>query len=68
MLAIAFLLAEGDRLFEYINILVTLVFINDSPIYYDSIIGSVDITDKEFNNNDVQYADVLFQSFWKPDK
>jgi type I restriction enzyme, S subunit len=35
--------------------------INDSPIYYDSIIGSVDITDKEFDNNDVQYGDVLFQ-------
>jgi type I restriction enzyme, S subunit len=38
-----------------------LDIINDSPIYYDSIIGSVDITDKEFDNNDVQYGDILFQ-------
>jgi type I restriction enzyme S subunit len=43
---------------KFINV---LDIINDSPIYHDSIIGSIEITDKEFDNNDIQYGDILFQ-------
>ena len=43
---------------KFINV---LDIINRDPIYYDSIIGCVDITDQEFQKSDVQYGDVLFQ-------
>jgi type I restriction enzyme, S subunit len=43
---------------KFINV---LDIINKDPIYYDSIIGYVDITDQEFQKSDVQYGDVLFQ-------
>ncbi|XZO03039.1 MAG: restriction endonuclease subunit S [Microcoleus sp.] len=43
---------------KFINV---LDIINDAPIYYDSIIGCVDISDQEFQKNNVQYGDVLFQ-------
>ncbi|MEH1924202.1 restriction endonuclease subunit S [Nostoc sp.] len=43
---------------KFINV---LDIINQDPIYYDSIIGCVDINDQEFQKNNVQYGDVLFQ-------
>jgi type I restriction enzyme, S subunit len=43
---------------KFINV---LDIINEDPIYYDSIIGCVDITDQEFQKSDIQYGDVLFQ-------
>lgn len=43
---------------KFINV---LDIINKDPIYYDSIIGYVDITDQEFQKSNVQYGDVLFQ-------
>ncbi|RUR73159.1 restriction endonuclease subunit S [Chlorogloeopsis fritschii PCC 9212] len=43
---------------KFINV---LDIINDAPIYHDSIIGSVEITEQEFENNDVKYGDILFQ-------
>ncbi|MEM7590944.1 MAG: restriction endonuclease subunit S [Cyanobacteria bacterium P01_A01_bin.83] len=43
---------------KFINV---LDIINDAPIYHDSIIGSVEITVKEFKNNNVKYGDILFQ-------
>ena len=44
--------------YKFINV---LDIINDAPIYYESIIGSVEITEEEFLKNDVQYGDILFQ-------
>ena len=43
---------------KFINV---LDIINKDPIHYDSIIGCVAITDQEFQKNNVQYGDVLFQ-------
>ena len=43
---------------KFINV---LDIINDAPIYHDSIIGSVEITAKKFEKNNVKYGDVLFQ-------
>jgi type I restriction enzyme, S subunit len=43
---------------KFINV---LDIINRDPIYYDSIIGYVDISDQEFQKSNVQYGDVLFQ-------
>ncbi|MFB2895193.1 restriction endonuclease subunit S [Aerosakkonemataceae cyanobacterium BLCC-F50] len=43
---------------KFINV---LDIINDAPISHDSIIGSVEITEQEFENNDVKYGDILFQ-------
>ena len=43
---------------KFINV---LDIISDRPITSDSIIGSVDISDKEFAKNEVRYGDILFQ-------
>ena len=43
------------------NFINVLDVINKSPIYYDSIIGSMEITEQEFEKNDVKYGDILFQ-------
>ena len=43
---------------KFINV---LDIINDAPIYHNSIIGSVEITAKEFENSNVKYGDILFQ-------
>lgn len=43
---------------KFINV---LDIINDAPIHHDSIMGSVEITEQEFENNDVRYGDILFQ-------
>lgn len=43
---------------KFINV---MDVISDAPIYHDSIIGSVDISDREFAKNEVQYGDILFQ-------
>jgi len=43
---------------KFINV---LDIINENPIYYDTILGSVEITEQEFDNNDVKYGDILFQ-------
>ena len=43
---------------KFINV---LDIIDKEPIYYDSILGCVDISDQEFEKNKVQYGDVLFQ-------
>lgn len=44
--------------YKFINV---LDIINDAPIYYESILGSVEITEEEFLKNNVQYGDILFQ-------
>ncbi|MCG6557079.1 restriction endonuclease subunit S [Ruegeria sp. 1NDH52C] len=43
---------------KFINV---LDIISDTPITYDTIIGSVEISDKEFEKNEVRYGDILFQ-------
>jgi len=43
---------------KFINV---LDIINENPIYHDTILGSVEITEQEFDNNDVKYGDILFQ-------
>lgn len=43
---------------KFINV---LDIINRDPIYYDSIIGRINISDQEFQKSNVQYGDVLFQ-------
>ncbi len=43
---------------KFINV---MDLIASAPITYDAIIGSVDISDKEFAKNEVVYGDVLFQ-------
>lgn len=43
---------------KFINV---LDIISDLPITHESIIGSVEITDKEFKKNKVVYGDILFQ-------
>ena len=44
--------------YKFINV---LDIINNAPIYYESILGNVEITEEEFLKNDVQYGDILFQ-------
>jgi len=46
------------RGYKFINV---LDIINEAPIYYKTIIGSVNVTEQEFLKNDVHYGDVLFQ-------
>ena len=43
---------------KFINV---LDIIADGAIYHDKIIGSVEISDAEFQKNEVKYGDVLFQ-------
>jgi type I restriction enzyme S subunit len=43
---------------KFINVLDIL---NNDFITYDKIIGSVEITEKEFEKNEVSYGDILFQ-------
>ena len=43
---------------KFINV---LDIINNAPIFYDSIIGSVNVGEKEFQKNNVKYGDILFQ-------
>ncbi|WP_420011435.1 restriction endonuclease subunit S [Tateyamaria sp.] len=43
---------------KFINV---LDIISDTPITYNTIIGSVAISDKEFEKNEVRYGDILFQ-------
>ena len=43
---------------KFINV---LDIINNAPIFYNSIIGSVNIEEKEFQKNNVKYGDILFQ-------
>ena len=43
---------------KFINVLDIL---NNNFITYDKIIGSVEITEKEFEKNEVSYGDILFQ-------
>lgn len=43
---------------KFINV---LDIISDAPIISDTIIGSVEISDKEFEKNEVLYGDILFQ-------
>ena len=43
---------------KFINVLDIL---NNDFITYDNIIGSVEITEKEFEKNEVSYGDILFQ-------
>jgi type I restriction enzyme S subunit len=44
--------------YKFINV---LDIINEAPIYYETILGSVEIQEREFQKNDVQYGDILFQ-------
>lgn len=44
--------------YKFINV---LDIINNTFITHDAIIGSVDVTEKEFKKNIVEYGDVLFQ-------
>ncbi|MDT9634908.1 restriction endonuclease subunit S [Pseudomonas sp. JV449] len=43
---------------KFINVLDVIA---DHPIYWDTILGSVSITDKEFEKNEVVFGDILFQ-------
>ena len=43
---------------KFINV---LDIIADKPIFHDQIIGSVDVTEREFENNKVIFGDILFQ-------
>ena len=43
---------------KFINV---LDIIADGPITYEKIIGSVELTDSEFEKNEVIYGDILFQ-------
>ncbi len=43
---------------KFINVLDIL---NNNFITYDNIIGSVEVTEKEFEKNEVSYGDILFQ-------
>ncbi|AXR04920.1 restriction endonuclease subunit S [Salinimonas sediminis] len=43
---------------KFINV---LDIIAKKPIYHDKIIGSVSVSDKEFEKNEVKYGDILFQ-------
>lgn len=43
---------------KFINV---LDIISDKPIFYDRIIGEVEITDKEFSKHEVKFGDILFQ-------
>ncbi len=43
---------------KFINVLDVIA---DAPIRHDAIIGSVEISDKEFAKNEVLYGDILFQ-------
>ena len=43
---------------KFINVMDVIA---DAPIYHDAIIGSVEISDKEFAKNEVVYGDILFQ-------
>ena len=43
---------------KFINV---LDIINNPYITYDNIIGKVDVTEKEFEKNKVQFGDILFQ-------
>lgn len=43
---------------KFINVMDVIA---DAPIYHDSIIGSVEISDKEFAKNEVVFGDILFQ-------
>ena len=44
--------------YKFINV---LDIISGSPIYYESILGKVKISEKDFDKNKVQYGDLLFQ-------
>ena len=44
--------------YKFINV---LDIINNDVITYDKIIGSVDISEKDFEKNEVKYGDILFQ-------
>lgn len=43
---------------KFINVMDVIA---DAPINHDAIIGSVEISDKEFSKNEVVYGDILFQ-------
>jgi len=43
---------------KFINVLDVIA---DAPIYYDNIIGEVDISEDDFSKNEVKFGDVLFQ-------
>lgn len=43
---------------KFINVMDVIA---DAPIYHDAIIGSVEISDKEFAKNEVVFGDILFQ-------
>jgi type I restriction enzyme, S subunit len=43
---------------KFINVMDVIA---DGPIFYDAIIGSVEISEKEFAKNEVVYGDILFQ-------
>ena len=43
---------------KFINV---LDIISEAPITSDNIIGSVEISDREFEKNEVRYGDILFQ-------
>ena len=43
---------------KFINV---LDIISDRPLYSDTIIGSVSVSEEEFEKNEVRYGDILFQ-------
>ncbi|SHJ62042.1 type I restriction enzyme, S subunit [Reichenbachiella agariperforans] len=53
--------SDKDKYGSGVKFINVLDIINETPITYDSIIGSVEVSEKEFKKNEVGYGDVLFQ-------
>ncbi len=53
--------ADKERYGRGVKFINVLDIINNHYITYDNIVGSVEITEKEFEKNQVTYGDILFQ-------
>jgi len=53
--------AEKSQYGSGVRFISVLDIINTSPIVYDSIIGNVTMSEREFKNYEVKYGDILFQ-------
>lgn len=53
--------SDKDKYGSGVKFINVLDIMNDRTITYESIIGSVEVSEKEFEKNEVGYGDVLFQ-------
>ena len=53
--------SEKEKYGKGIKFINVLDILNNPFITYDKIIGSVEVTEKEFEKNEVSYGDILFQ-------